>query len=202
MKVYTVGHPSNANWIYNCEHTNYKNSEIVLFIGGEDVNPKLYGEPAHKSTYYNLYRDEKEAEIYERCIADRKKIIGICRGFQFIHAMQGFQIAQDIDRHGGGHLVEKHNDCNIDFKPFATIGSHHQNPVIHNNAKIVPIAISRLGSKKYDGFDKLIPTDYEVEAAFYPSICALGVQYHPEWSNEGSESHIMTNLFIQKYVST
>jgi gamma-glutamyl-gamma-aminobutyrate hydrolase PuuD len=59
---------------------NIENSDILLFTGGEDVTPSLYG---HKNlaSYANLSRDRFESEIYIK-YGINKNCIGICRGLK------------------------------------------------------------------------------------------------------------------------
>lgn len=201
MKVYTVGSKTSANWINNCEHTNYDDSELVLFLGGEDVNPLYYNEPPHRTTFFNILRDSKEEAIFKSATQDKKKIFGICRGFQLIHALQGYRLAQDINGHLGGHEILKHKSSPVDFPTFYAEGNHHQNPIVEGYQDITPIAIAELSSKKYDGFGNKILIPYEVEAAFYPKISALGTQYHPEWSQYNTEAVIITNLLIKSLLN-
>lgn len=82
-KVYVVGpEKSYSKWIQNHELTdNLEEADIVMFTGGEDVDPSLYGSKRHPTTYSNIHRDLEEKEIFER-VKPHQLCIGICRGLR------------------------------------------------------------------------------------------------------------------------
>jgi hypothetical protein len=67
-RVYVVGNDVNyANWLPNIKIVKtLKSADLVLFTGGEDVDPSLYGEPKHPFTGSNLERDLYEQKIYKQ----------------------------------------------------------------------------------------------------------------------------------------
>lgn len=68
-----------ANWLHNVKLTdNPKRADVLLFAGGEDVDPKLYGQKEGKFTYCNYQRDNYEVAIFKEN-PDKFKL-GICRG--------------------------------------------------------------------------------------------------------------------------
>ena len=80
-KVFVVGPAKTySKWINNHELTdNLEEANIVMFTGGEDVDPSLYGCRKHPTTYSNILRDLEEKEIFEKVRTDQL-CIGICRG--------------------------------------------------------------------------------------------------------------------------
>ena len=80
-KIFVVGSALHyANFIENSVITsNIKEADIVLFTGGEDVNPALYGANRHYSTHFNEERDKKEVAIFKK-IKPTQLALGICRG--------------------------------------------------------------------------------------------------------------------------
>ena len=82
MKIYVVGGDNHyANFIEGAELTNsLKEAQIVLFTGGEDVDPVNYNrKPVTQNIYSNVRRDLKEIEVFEK-ISNDQFVIGICRG--------------------------------------------------------------------------------------------------------------------------
>jgi len=67
-KIYVVGgSKSYANWMEPSFITNdITNADLVLFTGGEDVTPALYGESENPRTGNNLDRDMKELEEFKK----------------------------------------------------------------------------------------------------------------------------------------
>lgn len=85
LKVFVVGPQKNySKWIVNHELTdNLEEADIVMFTGGEDVDPSLYGCERHPTTYSNLKRDLEEKEIFEK-VKPHQLCVGICRGLRIV----------------------------------------------------------------------------------------------------------------------
>lgn len=84
-KVYVVGPAKGyAKWLAN--HVlvdNIEEADIVMFTGGEDVDPSLYGCEKHPTTYSNIKRDLEEKAIFEKVRPDQL-CLGICRGLRIV----------------------------------------------------------------------------------------------------------------------
>lgn len=80
-KIYVVGDSIEyASWIDNKELVNsIEEADIVLFTGGEDVDPSLYGCEKFRNTYSNIHRDQQERKVFKHIRKDQLAI-GICRG--------------------------------------------------------------------------------------------------------------------------
>lgn len=84
MKIKIIGNINNyANWINNAEIVKLpEEADLVIFTGGEDVDPSLYNEPRHPRTSSNITRDIREKDIYEYCLDKKIPMLGICRGLR------------------------------------------------------------------------------------------------------------------------
>ena len=81
MKVFVVG-PSTgySRFIEDLELVDdMKDAQVVLFTGGEDINPELYGCKKHQSTWFNKKRDDFEVESFKKVASDQL-CVGVCRG--------------------------------------------------------------------------------------------------------------------------
>ena len=80
-KVYVVGIQKHyADFINDVELVdNITDAEIVIFTGGEDVDPSLYGEEKHRTTFSNKLRDLEEVEEWNK-VSTNQLVVGICRG--------------------------------------------------------------------------------------------------------------------------
>ena len=73
-----------------------------LFTGGHDVQPSLYGEePIGELLERKLLdccekRDRMELIVLREAMKEKKPILGICRGLQFINAALGGSLYQDL----------------------------------------------------------------------------------------------------------
>lgn len=90
LKVYVVGGSLKySSFIKGCEVVDdIKSAQVVIFTGGEDVTPAIYGCKKHPKTNCNKVRDEEEKKIFERIRKDQL-VLGICRGLTMAHVKQG-----------------------------------------------------------------------------------------------------------------
>lgn len=83
VKIFVVGGATEyASWIDN--HVlvdNIEDADIVLFTGGEDVDPSMYKKEKHPRTFSNIKRDEEEMKIF-KSIKPHQLALGICRGLK------------------------------------------------------------------------------------------------------------------------
>lgn len=187
MKVYVVGGSTNyANWLPNTEVThNFNDADVVMFTGGEDVDPSLYGEQAGRHTYSNLERDIAEREVYKRAKEARKKIIGICRGSQFLCVMAGGKLIQHQDNPNAVHEIALVRGG----APIHITSTHHQAAYPYN----LPIYVYKLLGWSRDkqstfhlngeGKEMLGVVQQEAEIVWYKNERSLGIQGHPEMIN-------------------
>lgn len=100
IKIYVVGGDTDyANWIHNSELVDSpEDATIVLFTGGEDVDPSIYGKKKHANTFSNLDRDLEEKKIFDS-MQPHQLALGICRGSQFLCALNGGILIQDCVGH-------------------------------------------------------------------------------------------------------
>lgn len=82
-----------------------ENYDLVIFPGGEDISPSLYGARNKHCGAINGGRDEFERMTFKYAYDKTKiKILGICRGHQLINAILGGYVIQDIrEEFGSGH---------------------------------------------------------------------------------------------------
>lgn len=151
---------------------------LAVFTGGEDVHPSLYNGVHRGMSETNVKRDRHETEIFEYCLKHNIKLLGICRGVQFLRVMAGGPMYQHI----GGHVGVCHKIIYPALSREVVVNSfHHQ--LIKLTETGLPIAWSsnRL-SRVYVGPNHICeePPRREVEVAVFPKINAMGVQFHPE----------------------
>jgi putative glutamine amidotransferase len=76
----------------------YDRLDGVLLAGGVDVHPFAYGEPPHpRLGKTDQARDIVELALARWAIADRKPILGLCRGNQVLNVALGGTLWQDIE---------------------------------------------------------------------------------------------------------
>jgi putative glutamine amidotransferase len=157
----------------------FDNADVVVFGGSYDVDPSLYNRKPHKETYSNLALDTYEREIWRQAFHSGKAIVGICRGHQFNHVMNGGILEQHIydysstGRHDHAHEIHlEHFQDRQKFGEIVRVTSSH-----HQAIDGVSVNDKNILAKAKDGI---------VEAMWYPQTRSLGVQFHPEWAQLNS----------------
>jgi gamma-glutamyl-gamma-aminobutyrate hydrolase PuuD len=157
-----------------------RDADLVLFTGGEDVSPFLYGEQKHPHTYSSKQRDEYEREEFRKAIELDIPCVGICRGGQFLNVMNGGRMFQHVEKHTRSH----HLTDLLTGEEVLVTSTHHQMMRPAEHAVVVATA-NEGGSKEWMIEDvinvTLAPTDYEV--IWYPQTLSLCFQPHPEYGN-------------------
>lgn len=202
LKVYVVGEQKNyANFLFNFVLVDdIKNADVVIFTGGEDVDPSLYDAKPHSTTYSNIARDKYEIEMFNK-ISPKQLVVGICRGSQFLCVMNGGKLVQNIKNHA---LFETHEIYNEKIT-YEITSTHHQMQYPFNlNYKDYDILFwnNRSGIYEGDGIDPRI-IDRDVEICLYHKNKmpkCLAIQGHPEYMRHESPVVIMINDLIYKYL--
>lgn len=207
-KIYIVGgnrYMSYLNWILplGFEITNDRSQgDVIFFGGGEDVHPSVYGQRANEYVYCNPSRDS--AEILEYEFSKDKPKIGICRGSQFLTAVNGGKIVQHME-HPYSHVLstntgekvispsEHHNQMLLD-EGVTGLKEGVDYELIGWTVKLSPFHLGE------DGIDYNFPEDYrEPEIVWYPKTQCWVSQGHVEnyYPPRGDEQEKYIN-FCQK----
>jgi gamma-glutamyl-gamma-aminobutyrate hydrolase PuuD len=170
---------------------NIEEADIIIFGGGADIDPNTYSEKSASSTYCSPGREKQEKEDFKIGRELGKKFLGICRGVQFLCAMAGGKLIQDVGGHGG----TDHTMTTLDGNTIKVNSIHHQmiNPYAIKNKhdyKILAWSTKRRSNRYLGAHDKsiLLPHDFkEIEAIVFPKINGIGFQYHPEMMKYSGE---------------
>lgn len=102
-------------------------ADIIVFTGGPDINPVLYDEDRDGAQGIDSSLDRDCLELY--WFTKPKLRVGICRGAQFIHVMNGGKLKQHVDGLWGTvmPIVDACGDTVIDNVYF----DHHQAMLEH-----------------------------------------------------------------------
>ena len=169
-------------------------ADIMVWTGGEDIDPALYGEKPLVSTNFNPHRDAREMKFWREAYqldrdthsSEHIMKIGICRGGQFLNALNGGRMWQDINYHGGG---ESHHVLDHESGRLRNVSSTHHQQMIPSRDAVV-VATTKMATRKYsEGVEWQRGTknhadkeaiDYEV--LWYPNTRTLCFQPHPEYT--------------------
>lgn len=172
-----------------------KDVVLVVFTGGSDVSPELYGELPHPTTYCNKKRDQFENKVFDKALKLKLNITGICRGAQFICAKSGGKLVQHMNNHNS----TRHSVTTEDGRVIQFTSSHHQMQL--PNDKAVPIAWA---DPKLSSFYRGAPgveykPDLEHDVVWYPQTNAIGMQYHPEYMRDNEEGFKYPHELVERF---
>lgn len=164
-----------------------KSFDLILFTGGEDVSPSLYGEASPKGLCGNsMRRDVNEMAIYKLARKHNVKMVGICRGIQFLNVMAGGKMFHDVNNHAG----QLHDMRLLSGRVIRINSYHHQMVRPPEDAKIVGWADKRLSTYYCGENDERVGYDgVEPEVVIYPNCRSFGAQYHPEMIPEKYDAY-------------
>jgi putative glutamine amidotransferase len=174
-------------------------ADLVIFTGGPDVDPQLYGEEPHESVQVSSDRDAYDLKMYARCMADGIPMLGVCRGAQFLAVMNGFKLYQDINLHHTSHDMY---DC-INKRIIKNVSSVHHQAVIYEPDKgmeILAHCANRATTRHCNPKDTVFGYQPDVEAFFIRETCCIGIQGHPEYRKHEEFSAWVCSV-IEKYVN-
>jgi gamma-glutamyl-gamma-aminobutyrate hydrolase PuuD len=152
----------------------------LVFSGGSDLDPELYGQEAHPETLgVFAERDRAELELLEAALARDLPVLAICRGSQVLNVAQGGDLVQHLPdlvgdekhKHTPGTFAEHDVTIEPGTRLAELLGDHAVKSHHHQG-------LGRLG-------DGLRPAahaeDGVVEAVEDPGRrFTLGVLWHPE----------------------
>lgn len=175
------------------------NIKLILFTGGSDVSPEYYGDTSPKGVCScNPSRDEQEKRIFNRAVRMGIKMIGICRGLQFLNVMSGGKMIHHLGYHSGQHNIRT---CRSSMDKVMVNSAHHQAciPAMHTN--VLAWAEPKL-SEQYIG-DEDRPIYWpgpEVEALYNSLDRWVGFQWHPEAMPKETAGHKLFHEIVNDFV--
>jgi putative glutamine amidotransferase len=153
----------------------------IMFTGGSDVNPDLYGEPPHATTKVKPERDTAELQLMRAALAADLPLFGIWRGMQLMCVAYGGRLHQHLPDVLGHHdhrpvSGPKFGEHPVRLAPGSRAAAILGDAVIVNSFHHQGCADP--GRLRPTGW---CPEDNLVEVVEDPSkTFAIGVQWHPE----------------------
>jgi hypothetical protein len=210
FRVYVIGGNSAIERIFQQEGATTVDhldmADIVVWTGGSDVNPALYGEEKHPSTYFDAKRDLYEQACYNR--AGNKLKVGICRGGQFLNVMNGGTLWQDVDGHAirGEHemILEIPVQGKLLSRKVGVTSTHHQMMIPNLRAHCHIWGKAGISTRKSTGirlkdnpqqfvsFTRQHNTAGDAEVIHYPKTRSLCFQPHPEYDSKSTREVFFT----------
>ena len=181
----------------------YSLCDGILFTGGHDVSPDVYGESRKESCGVACEdRDSMECCLIDKCLDDDKPFLGICRGIQLLNAHLGGTLYQDlpteydckVEHHMSppydrtAHTVEIFD--NTVLAGIIGGGTHEVNSYHHQAVKDLSPRVSAMAVSEDGLVEAIAVNDHRF---------AIGVQWHPEFSYmNNEESKKILKAFVEE----
>ena len=182
---------------------NVEDADVVVFMGGADVDPALYNQKNVASSCHRA-RDDYEKAIFEKAKELGKVCFGICRGAQFLHVMNGGVLWQDVNNHAGrDHLII---DLDEDVRVKVT-SLHHQMLQDNDTLEVLAVTEEQIATR-FEDENLLINMsqkgnndsyEVEIEAGCYHGTKCFFVQGHPEIGSLYYKTWTMSKLHDLMY---
>jgi putative glutamine amidotransferase len=190
----------------------YDGLDGVFLAGGADVDPSQYGEERRPLCgRSDPARDWVETTLVRWAAADRKPLLGVCRGIQAINAALGGTLHQDVADQRPGAI---RHDC------FASAEGYQRDSLVHEVrlergsqiGRIMEVERLLVNSLHHQAIKELAPdltaTAFApdgliegVEGNGFPFL--IGVQWHPEELADKHEPHRrLFRAFVQASIET
>jgi gamma-glutamyl-gamma-aminobutyrate hydrolase PuuD len=153
----------------------------LVFSGGSDLDPELYGQEAHQETFGIVrQRDDAELSLLEGALERDMPVLAICRGSQVLNVARGGDLVQ--------HLPDVVGDEKHKHTP-GVFADHDVDLVAGTRVQSLLGERAPVKSHHHQGFGRLgeglqesaRADDGTVEAVEDPALrFAVGVLWHPE----------------------
>lgn len=162
-------------------------ADMVVWTGGDDIFPGLYGEKPISGTHFDKIRDERDLQTVKVAVELGKFLVGICRGAQLLNCIpNGGTLWQDVNNHGGYH---QSFDClSGTMKELNSV--HHQAMRPTDDAEIICWALESTHKKAYgdtwykqSDVTKIPLKEKDMEVLYYPKTKSFCFQAHPEFGH-------------------
>lgn len=215
IKVFVVGYGTGyASWIHDKKIVeNIEDADVIVFTGGQDINPALYGCEKHSTTHFTQSRDDFEVQMYHQVRPDQV-CYGACRGAQLGAALNGAILVQDVENHwcGGTHQIAKFFGEEELPEELSVPSLHHQMvyPYDLNKRDYDLLYVSKHNRSGYYHGDKITEDKINNLREFgEPEVMIFhkegkpvffGVQGHPEMLNPEHPTNIVFNDILRKLI--
>ena len=160
----------------------------MVFTGGADVAPELYGEAAHERTYTRPARDTSEMMLLRAALDRDLPVLAICRGMQLMTVAYGGRLYQhlpDVLGHENHRPTTGYGSHDVRLAPgtlaAAILGDRTTVNSLHHQGVASVGGLAATGWVVGDRIDSV----ELVEAVEDPSKqFAVGVQWHPEETSD------------------
>lgn len=175
----------------------------IILSGGTDISPELYNEELQNPDWTgDIKRDLFEIAILKKAKAKNIPVLGICRGFQLINVAYGGLLFQDIPSMRENSFEHSNQEKYQNLNHSAKILKNTDLYDLIKKEHLIVNSVHHQGIKKLG--ENLEVMAYS-DDGLIESIKALdskfvwGIQWHPEWSNDGDDAKKVLEFFLSLF---
>ena len=171
----------------------------IIFWGGGDIHPKIYGQAATEMTYgVDTWRDTFELNLVAHALKKGLPMIGICRGTQLLCSIAGGTLFQHVNNHAVGRLHEIEDK---DGRKLQVTSLHHQMLNLEGTEhELIAWASPKLSDIYVTDMGRVEGPEKETEVVWFPAIKSLCIQGHPEYLADEHEFVQYSMDLVRKYI--
>ena len=172
--------------------------DVVVFPGGPDVPPSMYGAKQHPKTYTSHLHYQQFEDVYKRVLEQRCTTVGICGGSQYLCVKSGGSLVQHVENHAKHGL----HDVQSVYGPAGVTSTHHQMMNPQGTEHELLAWAEDLSPIHEDGeLEEIeLPEKKEPEAVWFRNTNSLAVQWHPEYMRKGQSGYDLFQRLVENYV--
>jgi putative glutamine amidotransferase len=153
----------------------------IMFTGGSDVDPALYGAEPHGATRIKPERDRAELLLLNAAAGSGLPLLGICRGMQLMAVAYGGRLHQHLPDVLGHHGHRPVSGPKFGWHPVELVPGSRAHAILGDRVTVNSFhhqGVADPGRLRATGW---CPEDNLIEVVEDPGLpFALGVQWHPE----------------------
>jgi putative glutamine amidotransferase len=161
-------------------HSYLERVDGIIIVGGDDVDPRLYGEKPRPGTGLVFRpRLEFERRLYRIARKQDLPIMGICYGMQLINVLEGGALFQDIRRDAGSR--KNHRNRRRPWNRVRLVTRSRLGRILKRESIVVHCDHHQAVSRVAPGFQPAaFAADGIIEAIECEDDAVIAVQWHPE----------------------
>jgi len=170
----------------------------LLFSGGADIDPALYGDSDVHPTTYDVHplRDRFELELINKAIEQDYPTFCICRGIQILNVARGGTLLQHVPDQFETELPHRQQDAGFKSHEYSHVVTANPDSTLARAYRSTEIKVN---SYHHQAVKDLAPglavsghaEDGLVESVELPDrTFVLGVQWHPEMMFREHPEHL------------